>query len=153
MKKLRIKIDLFIEKVLVLLLSAMVLNVLYQIFTRYFTLGNPSSFTDELSRFLMIWLGVLGAAYVSGKKKHVSINLLQSKLGYQFKKNIEIFVSIILIIFSFNVLVLGGFNLVYITFVLDQYSPSLNLSMSIVYSVIPLSGILIIFYEMCNNLK
>ena len=66
---------------------------------------------------------------------------------------IEIFVSIILIIFSFNVLVLGGFNLVYITFVLDQYSPSLNLSMSIVYSVIPLSGILIIFYEMCNNLK
>jgi len=101
----------------------------------------------------MIWLGVLGAAYVSGKKKHVSINLLQSKLGYQFKKNIEIFVSIILIIFSFNVLVLGGFNLVYITFVLDQYSPSLNLSMSIVYSVIPLSGILIIFYEMCNNLK
>ena len=35
MKKLRIKIDLFIEKVLVLLLSAMVLNVLYQIFTRY----------------------------------------------------------------------------------------------------------------------
>ena len=152
MKKLRIKIDLFIEKVLVLLLSAMVLNVLYQIFTRYFTI-NPSSFTDELSRFLMIWLGVLGAAYVSGKKKHVSINLLQSKLGYQFKKNIEIFVSIILIIFSFNVLVLGGFNLVYITFVLDQYSPSLNLSMSIVYSVIPLSGILIIFYEMCNNLK
>ena len=151
-EKLRIKIDLFIEKVLVLLLSAMVLNVLYQIFTRYFT-SNPSSFTDELSRFLMIWLGVLGAAYVSGKKKHVSINLLQSKLGYQFKKNIEIFVSIILIIFSFNVLVLGGFNLVYITFVLDQYSPSLNLSMSIVYSVIPLSGILIIFYEMCNNLK
>ena len=50
MKKLRIKIDLFIEKVLVLLLSAMVLNVLYQIFTRYFT-SNPSSFTDELSRF------------------------------------------------------------------------------------------------------
>lgn len=152
MKKLRIKIDLFIEKVLVLILSAMVLNVLYQIFTRYFT-SNPSSFTDELSRFLMIWLGVLGAAYVSGKKKHVSINLLQSKLGNKLKKNIEILVSIILIIFSFNVLVLGGFNLVYITFVLDQYSPSLNLSMSLVYSVIPLSGILIIFYEMCNNLK
>ena len=97
MKKLRIKIDLFIEKVLVLILSAMVLNVLYQIFTRYFT-SNPSSFTDELSRFLMIWLGVLGAAYVSGKKKHVSINLLQSKLGNKLKKNIEILVSIILII-------------------------------------------------------
>ena len=86
-KKINKILDLFIEKVLVLILSAMVLNVLYQIFTRYFT-SNPSSFTDELSRFLMIWLGVLGAAYVSGKKKHVSINLLQSKLGNKFKKNI-----------------------------------------------------------------
>ena len=36
-------------------------------FSRYI-LANPSSFTDELARYLMIWVGVLGAAYVAGKE-------------------------------------------------------------------------------------
>lgn len=51
---------------LVVLMGLMVLNVLWQVFSRY-VIGEPSAFTDELARFLMIWLGLLGAAYVSGK--------------------------------------------------------------------------------------
>ena len=45
----------------------MVINVLWQIITRYFS-ASPSSFSDELARYLMIWLGLIGSAYVSGKK-------------------------------------------------------------------------------------
>ena len=37
----------------------MVINVLWQIITRYFS-ASPSSFSDELARYLMIWLGLIG---------------------------------------------------------------------------------------------
>ena len=58
MKQIRIQIDKIVERLLVLILSVMVINVLWQVFTRFFT-SNPSSFTDELARYLMIWLGIL----------------------------------------------------------------------------------------------
>ena len=66
--KFRAQIDSILEKTLVIIMSLMVINVLWQVFSRYI-LANPSSFTDELARYLMIWVGVLGAAYVAGKGK------------------------------------------------------------------------------------
>ena len=78
MKNWRKVIDRSVENILVLILSAMVVNVIWQVFTRFFT-DSPSSFTDELARFLMIWLGLLGAAYVAGKNEHVAIDLLAKK--------------------------------------------------------------------------
>ena len=68
MKQIRSQLDNIIELLLVSILSAMVINVLWQIITRYFS-ASPSSFSDELARYLMIWLGLIGSAYVSGKKR------------------------------------------------------------------------------------
>ena len=62
---LRKKIDKIVSNALIVIMAVMVLNVLWQVFTRY-VVGAPSSFTDELARYLMIWVGVLGAAYVAG---------------------------------------------------------------------------------------
>jgi TRAP-type C4-dicarboxylate transport system permease small subunit len=63
----------------------MVINVLWQVFSRYFT-DNPSSFTDELARYLMMWLGILGAAYVGGRNEHVAIDFFcQKKLVLKYK--------------------------------------------------------------------
>ena len=74
--KLREKIDSFLEKALILIMSLMVVNVLWQVFSRYL-LTNPSSFTDELARYLMIWIGVLGAAYLSGREAMLQSLILQ----------------------------------------------------------------------------
>ena len=78
--KLRSQIDSVLEKVLVFIMSLMVINVLWQVFSRYL-LANPSSFTDELARYLMIWVGVLGAAYVAGKGNHVAITYFSEKFS------------------------------------------------------------------------
>jgi len=40
-------------------------------------LTNPNSFTDELARYLMIWIGVLGAAYLSGREAMLQSLILQ----------------------------------------------------------------------------
>ena len=78
MKKIKAYLDRVIEKLLITIFGLMVINVIWQVITRYFS-ENPSSFTDELSRYLMIWLGILGAAYVTGKNEHVSIDFFIKK--------------------------------------------------------------------------
>jgi len=151
---LRQKIDTFLGYFLAFIMSIMVLNVLWQVFTR-FVLDNPSSFTDELARYLMIWLGVLGAAYLSGKKMHVAIDLISSKLSEAANKRLEILIAVIILLFVFVAFILGGTRLVYITTILEQYSPTLQIPLAVVYMVIPLSGILICYYKVTDilNLK
>ena len=76
----RTRVNRILGYFLSLIMGVMVLNVLWQVFSR-FVLISPSSFTDELARYLMIWLSILGAAYVSGKRMHVAIDILPTKLN------------------------------------------------------------------------
>ena len=150
MKNWRKVIDRSVENILVLILSAMVVNVIWQVFTRFFT-DSPSSFTDELARFLMIWLGLLGAAYVAGKNEHVAIDLLAKKASTKGQQLIAQLIRLSVLSFAFFGMVIGGARLVYITFKLEQFSPALQIPLAAVYSVIPLSGILIVFYKLSQT--
>ena len=123
--KLRTTIDKILANVLIIIMAIMVINVLWQVFSRYF-LGEPSSFTDELARYLMIWVGILGAAYVSGRNSHVAIDVLPSRLNDTKQKKLKTIVRILIILFSITALVIGGSRLVYITYVLKQFSPALH---------------------------
>lgn len=148
----RKKIDSILSRSLVAIMGLMVLNVLWQVFTR-FVLGEPSSFTDELARYLMVWLGILGAAYVSGRNMHVAIDVLPLRSSGRTQKKLKLLAYASIIMFAFFAMVVGGLRLVYITYALDQYSPALQLPLAIVYSVIPLSGALIIYYKVSDILK
>jgi len=116
------------------------------VFSRY-VLGSPSSFTDELARYLMIWLGVLGAAYVSGRDGHVAIDVLPDRFAPPVRRRLKQAVRVIILAFAFFGLVVGGSRLVYVTLVLEQYSPALRLPLAYVYLAIPISGLLIIYYK------
>ena len=150
--KLRTTIDKILANVLIIIMSIMVINVLWQVFSRYL-LGEPSSFTDELARYLMIWVGILGAAYVSGRNSHVAIDVLPSRLNDTKQKKLKTIVRILIILFSITALVIGGSRLVYITYVLKQFSPALQMPLALVYMVIPISGILIIYYKISDILN
>ena len=78
-QRLKSQIDRVVGAVLVALMAVSVVNVLWQVFTR-FIMGAPSSFTTELARFLLIWIGVLGAGYVVGQKDHLALELLPEQL-------------------------------------------------------------------------
>jgi len=150
--QIRNKIDKVLAKLLIIIMGIMVINVLWQVFSRYF-LGAPSSFTDELARYLMIWIGILGAAYVSGRNKHVAIDVLPSRLSAKTQKKLRLVVRILIILFCLLALVIGGSRLVYVTYVLDQYSPALQVPLAVVYMVIPISGLLIIYYKISDILN
>ena len=131
---------------LISLLFIMVLAVLWQVFSRYI-LKAPSSITEELSRYLLIWIGILGAAYAAGQQAHLSINLLEEKLNPPNRKRLRVIINLLIIFFCITALVLGGGNLVYKSYDLGQHSAALNLPMYIVYLVLPISGLLIIAYK------
>lgn len=63
----------------VALSSVLVVCVVWQVISRY-VLGSPSIVTDELARFLFMWVGLIGAAYATGLKRHLAIDLLVLKL-------------------------------------------------------------------------
>jgi len=150
--KVRAQIDSVLEKILVIIMSLMVVNVLWQVFSRYL-LGDPSSFTDELARYLMIWVGVLGAAYVAGKGNHVAITYFTEKLSPSNFKKVQIIINITILSFAILGMFIGGSRLVYITLVLEQLSPALKIPLGAVYSVIPISGVLITFYKILDLKK
>ena len=147
--KLRRTVDKILFWVLVGLMAFMVVNVLWQVASRYL-LQTPSSFTDELSRYLLIWVGLLGASYVTGQKMHLAIDILPSKLEGKKQRNLNIFINVVVALFALFAMVWGGANLVYITLKLEQTSASLGLPLGYVYSVIPLSGLIIIYYSVVN---
>jgi TRAP-type C4-dicarboxylate transport system permease small subunit len=130
-------------------MAVMVVNVLWQVFTR-FIMQSPSSFTDELSRYLLIWVGLLGASYATGQKLHLSIDILPSKSSPRMQKILYVTINVFICFFAFFIMIVGGFNLVYLTYSLNQYSAALEVSLAVIYLVIPLSGMLIIFYSILN---
>ncbi|MBD1262350.1 TRAP transporter small permease [Maribacter polysiphoniae] len=149
---LRKQIDKILGKTLVVIMAIMVINVLWQVFTRYVT-GNPSSFTDELARYLMIWVGILGAAYVAGKNLHVAIDILPSRATAKTQKKLKVIVTILIILFVFCAFIVGGSRLVYISYILGQQSPALQIPLAVVYVIIPISGLLIIYYKVSDLLN
>lgn len=144
--------DKILANLLVIIMAVMVLNVLWQVASR-FILGAPSSFTDELARYLMIWVGILGTAYISGRNMHVAIDVIPSRLSEPVQKRLMFIVRMLIILFCVLAMVIGGSRLVYITYVLGQNSPALQVPLAVVYAVIPISGILIIYYKISDILK
>jgi len=129
------------------ILFVMLLSVCWQVFTRY-VLNDPSSITDELSRYLLIWLGMLGGAYVAGRHEHLAIDILPERLSPDRREILEYIITALIIAFVGGAMVIGGSRLVYVTHSLGQTSAAMQIPLSWVYSIIPISGILIVLFKL-----
>jgi len=150
--KLRKKVDKILANTLLLILIMMIVNIVWHLITR-FLLKNPSSFNDELARYLMIWTVVLGIAYISGKKLNLSIDFLPKILNTEKQQILKKSFNIFLIFACFVGLVVYGIWLVYETYSLNEISPTLQIPLALVYAVIPISGLLIIYYKTSDVLN
>ncbi|PKP44423.1 MAG: TRAP transporter small permease [Bacteroidetes bacterium HGW-Bacteroidetes-13] len=153
------KIDLLFQKVsrtmeifLVALFVLLFFDVLLQVFSRYF-LNASFSFTEELARFSLIWLSILGAAYLNAKREHLSMDFLYRKLSHENKKKLSILIEVFILLFALVVMVVGGFNLVYITLHLEQLSGTLQIPLGYVYAILPISGLLIMCFSVYHISK
>lgn len=142
-------IDKVMSTTLIFLMAVIVIDILWQVFSRY-VLSSPSSYTDELAGYLLIWTGLMGAAYVCGQKEHLAIDILLQRSKRKTKFRLEMFIYMLTIVFALCVMVIGGIWLVYTRFILEVTSASLEINLGYVYLVLPLSGLLIIYYSIDN---
>jgi TRAP-type C4-dicarboxylate transport system permease small subunit len=102
------------------------------------TLGNPYIWTDELSRFLMVWLAVFGWILASRKRIHVRIRFFQDHLPARAHRAVELVIQLALALFG--VLVCGyGVGLVVKNH--DLEATSMPVSMAWIYAPIVLAGL------------
>ncbi|MBM1106528.1 TRAP transporter small permease [Aurantibacter crassamenti] len=142
-----------IETLLVVIFGLLVIDVVWQVVSRY-VVGQSSSFTEEFARFALIWLTVLGAAYINGQKEgHLSMDFLLSKLTEEKRNGRKKIIQILMALFAFIIMIVGGGNLVYTTLSLGQVSSALQLPLGIVYAIVPISGIMILFFSIYNIKK
>lgn len=142
-----------IEYLLVIIFGLLVIDVVWQVVSRY-VVGQSSSFTEEFARFSLIWLTVLGAAYINGQKEgHLSMDFLLSKLPEHKKNNRHKVIQVLMALFALIIMVIGGGNLVYTTLSLGQTSSALHVPLGYVYAIVPICGLIIIFFSIYNIKK
>ncbi|MGB5720039.1 MAG: TRAP transporter small permease [Woeseiaceae bacterium] len=129
------------------LMVAMVVSVTWQVLSRYLFVV-PAAWTEELARFLLIWIGMLGAAFAYRGGSHLGLDILPAKLQGKSKIRLSRFTHLICMMFSAAVLVVGGGSLVAMTWELKQYSAAMGLPIALVYAVIPASGIFICLFAL-----
>lgn len=147
MKTLRNAINKLVEGFSVLLIIVMVLLVLWQVVARY-VLNNPSTFSEALTRYLFVWLVLVTATYAFGSRDHMYISALNDKLRGRAKTAVSILIEVLTILFAACVMVYGGSIITGMQMV--SLDSSLHIPMGVVYAIIPVCGVITVFYCLCN---
>ena len=145
-------LDRALEILVMVVVAVLVLDVLWQVFTR-FVLDNPSSWTEELAVFMLIWVSLLGAAVALGRGAHLGIDYFVGKLPERMRIATEVFVFFCVAAFSFLVMIVGGIDLVSSMLFLGQPSPALVVQMGYVYLAVPISGFFLTLYAVIGLLE
>lgn len=89
-----------------LMMVVMFVLVFTNVVTRY-GFGFSINWAEEVSRFIMVWVTFLGAGLALREGRHVSIDVLQERLGGAAMQGIRIFLGVVLIVFFIGLVYLG----------------------------------------------
>ncbi|MFF0830803.1 TRAP transporter small permease [Brevibacillus sp. NPDC003359] len=134
------KINSILRFFIIALLAIMVIAVFLQVLFR-FLLDQPLAWTEEVARYLLIWITFLGSAYAMSIKAHIGTEYIQKYLSPRMNKLVLVIAALCSLIF-FLVMVQQGYVLSARS--MTQTSPTLLVPMGYVYMVIPISGALLI---------
>ena len=131
-----------LEFSLIFLLVAMTLTVFSQVVARY-VFEAPLSWSEELARFILMWLSMLSAAYAFKIKAHFALTIIVGKLPTKFQNMVAFFVHILVGIFF---AIIFYYSIIFVNSVQGHTAPALQISMQIPYSsIIVSSGLITIF--------
>lgn len=77
--KIAVKLVAITEGICTFLMLVLLSIISYQVFARYI-LHNPPSWSEELARFLIVWITMLGSAVLIKKEGHISVDFLVDRL-------------------------------------------------------------------------
>ncbi len=120
-----------------------------QVLFRYF-FGAPIMWSEELSRYLQIWLTFLGIGYGLRHESHISMVLVYDRLPEKVKLMVKALTNVVMLV-CFVYFIPAS-----IRFVKDQHqilSSAMQLPMSIVYAVGPVGGVVYILYTVIDTVR
>ena len=129
------------------LVIVMVLLVLWQVIARYLL----NSFSEALTRYLFVWLVLITSTYAFGSREHMYISALNDRLRGKTRTVVNILIEVLTILFAACVMVFGGSIITRMQMV--SLDSSLHIPMGVVYAVIPVCGVITVFYCICNILE
>ncbi|MBS4210614.1 TRAP transporter small permease [Bacillus sp. FJAT-50079] len=139
LKKIKSAIDKCLLVFSLTLLTAMVLIIIYQVFSRQVFHYTPS-WSEELSRVLFVWVSFLGIAYGFKEKLHIAVGLVVDRMPEKIQDTIDFITKLIIVAYGLVLLVYGWkFT------VIMGYStlPGLKMPSSYLYAIIPITGFFI----------
>ena len=138
------KVEKVLDTVMRFLMALAMLTLLafgtWQIFTRW-VLGNPSTFTDELLRYVLIIAGFIGSAYCFYRDEHLALTLVTDKATGTFKIILDIFIEVCILFFVVYVFIYGGTKLANTA---TNVSSVMHIPMKTLYMIEPVCGVLIV---------
>ncbi|MBL3539708.1 TRAP transporter small permease [Aminivibrio sp.] len=133
-----------VEYAVCVLIAAMVVVVFLQVVFR-FVIHSSLPWSEELSRYLMVWITFLGASIAVKRKSHIGVEAVVSLFSNVWKKMAAIFVSASLCVF-FGFMVLYGEKI--LRTVKFQLSPAMEITMAIPYSALMTGGFLMLLHSL-----
>jgi TRAP-type C4-dicarboxylate transport system permease small subunit len=152
LKKINLTLIRISEVLSIVLLSSMVITILLQVFYRY-VLSDALSWTEEISRYLMIWMALIASYIGVAAKRHISLSILEEKLQNKMKILLRI-ISKLVVLFFVCFTAIFGFKLALAARV--GLANSVDISMIYIYISIPVCFLLMafnIFIEIIEEIK
>jgi TRAP-type C4-dicarboxylate transport system permease small subunit len=137
---------------LIVAVLLLVLDVCWGVFTRY-VMGEQAKWTEELARFLLVWVSLLGGAVAFGTKGHLGVDYFVGKFDPDVQKLMAVFVNLIVLFFAGSVFVYGGGRMVSDALAMEQMTPALGWKMGHVYLALPIAGIFMVIYTVENMIE
>ncbi len=138
-----------IEIIAAIMLALMVIIIFLQVIFRSL-IKSAIPWSEELARYLMVWISFLGSSIAVKRKGHIGVGLLLEVLPDNIRKWVLLSADILMVIFFATVSILG---LRILNTVKTQVSPAMELSMAIPYSAVFAGGTLMLLYSIYNLLK
>jgi len=122
--------------VLILLVMVMTLVVFLQVIYRY-VLAQPLHWSEELARYVFVWLSILGAALGLQKQGHFGLDLFFKMLPNRWRSLVGPFIHLLMGAVIFVIFTQG---IVLVQKTIAQESPAMGLSMGWVYACLPVGA-------------
>lgn len=133
----------FEERLLVILLIVTVTLTFIQVVMRYI-FHNSLAWSEELARYLFLYLIWIGAAYAVKREQHLRIEIILNRIPKEKLKTFENFIYFIWLGFSVF-LFISSLNMAMDVFASGQLSPAMRIPMGYAYISIPLGTGLMCF--------
>lgn len=131
-----------VEWILVALSILIFVVVFLQVLFRYL-LRQPLFWSEELPRYLLIWMCFLAAALAQKHDAHINITLCLTPFSERARRALKILTEVVILVFLWILIYSGGL----VTSITAHHrSTALQLPMGLVYAALPVGAILMSIY-------